>query len=324
MQILENPPYTDVFEEVFRIRHRFLKLFTNEKIEELKAEIADIPETDCSLSALKKYWKLIFAAEERNIKEVEELLREGLSQSIWFSKTVLGDFLREAVDSPLLEPLIVQHEKMYLEVKEDSEAQLIVRTPKRYRAGKRYPLILFLDGRYSDHRISEFYWKPGLEMTDVIFASLRSSQRPGFGQYVWDNENTSLQEVRDAYEILRQRSDVDETKVIVSGMSQGTKIALQSIANDIIPAKGFITIAQALKPDQFFGAKSQTLVGKDLRGVIVSGEKDIPRCTSHKKFHELAVSSGIDCMFISYPDIGHEYPDDFDRVVQQSLSFILE
>ncbi|MHA1907827.1 MAG: hypothetical protein ACW98Y_11075, partial [Candidatus Thorarchaeota archaeon] len=297
MEILENPPYTESFEEVFRIRHQLLKLLTDEKFSDLLDVVNSIPETDVNLTALKIIWELMLTADKGNIEVIEKTLKKGLELGIWFSKTVLGDFATTIVDKPKLMPLIDQHEKRYLDCKEEQEAQLIIRTPRDYKSGKRYPIILFFDGRHSNHRISEFYWKQGLETTDVIFASLRSSQRKGFAQYVWDDKTTSLQEVGETFEILRKRSDVDEDNIIVSGMSQGSNVAIQSIASDIIPARGFITIAQAVKPELFFGKDSPTLVGKNIRGVIVSGEKDRPRHPRHKEFYELAQSHGIDCRF---------------------------
>lgn len=211
-----------------------------------------------------------------------------------------------------------------MEVKAKTETQLIVRTPNESKSGKKYPLILFLDGRRSDHTISQFYWKPALDMTDIVFASLRSSQIQAFGRYAWDDESISLQEVRDAFDILKQRDDVDETQVIVSGMSQGAGIALQAISRGVIPARGFLTIAQAFKPYDFFKSEGPSLIGKNLKGVMVTGEKDRSRYPSHKKFHELALASGIDCELYSYPDIGHEFPNDFCEVVVKSVKFILD
>jgi predicted peptidase len=293
MEILENPPYSNSFEEVFRIRHRLLKLFTDEKYPELAATVSKIPETDPNLTALKIIWEVMLAAEQGDLDVVEANLAKGVQQGIWFSKTVLGDFASKMIDTPHLENLIGQHQDMYSEIKENTAAQLIIRTPKNYTEGKKFPVILFLDGRHSDHRISEFYWKPALELVDVIFASLRSSQRKGFAQFVWDDKETALQEVMDAFNILRNRSDVDESAIIVSGMSQGSSVAIYSIASDLIPAKGFITIAQALNPDSFFGQELPTLVGKRVKGVIISGEKDTPRQSKHKEFYELAKSKGI-------------------------------
>ncbi|MHA2242766.1 MAG: alpha/beta hydrolase [Candidatus Thorarchaeota archaeon] len=323
MQILENPQYDDVFEEVFQIQKQLFNLYTNEKYVELSQVISDSLKKPGS-SKLLYDWAIGAAALRQDIETVERYLEETLQQGIWFSESILRENLETIADLPHVRSLIIKHEKMYIDAKKKTEAQLLVRTPSRFQSGRKYPLILFLDGRHSDHTISQFYWKPALERIDIVFASLRSSQIHGFGQYAWDNENLSLQEVREAYEILRQRNDVDETRVIVSGMSQGAGIALQAIARGIIPARGFLTIAQALGPVNFFNTELPSLIGKKLRGVIVSGEKDESRHPSHKKFYELAVSSGIDCEFFSYPDIGHEYPDDFCTLVKQSVNFILD
>lgn len=322
MQILENPQYNDLDQKFFQIQKKLFSLFTDEEYEKLAQVISDsIKNPDFS-----KYlydWAMEVAVQKHDIESVERYLQESLQHGIWFSESILKENLQDIVNLPQLKSLIMQHEKMHKEISKNTEAQLLVRTPHKPKSGKRYPMILFFDGRHSDHTISQFYWKPVLEEIDVVFASLRPSQIHASGRYAWDDEDISLQEVQDAFEILRQREDVDETSVIVSGMSQGTKIALQAIARKIIPARGFLTIAQAFKPDQFFDTRNPSLVDKNLRGVIISGEKDKPRHPSHRKFYELAVSSGIDCEFLSYPNIGHEYPDDFNTVVIRSVEFIL-
>ncbi|MFW9975874.1 MAG: alpha/beta hydrolase family protein [Candidatus Thorarchaeota archaeon] len=323
MEILENPQYDDTFEEIYEIRNRLFSLLTNEEYDELRKVVTSIPLRNQYLTNLKYEWEIEIASEQQNIELVETILKESLQQGIWFSGVVLREYLRDFSNSSRLKSIIDQHEKMYLEVKEHTEPQMIIRAPRKPQSGRRYPLILFFDGRHSDHTISQFYWKPALELMDTVFASLRSSQIHAFGQYAWDDESISIREVRDAYEILLQRDDVDETQVIVSGMSQGAGIALQAIAKEIIPAIGFLTIAQALKPESFFGSESPSLFGKNLKSVIVSGEKDVSRHPSHKKFHELALASGIDCELYSYPDIGHEYPNDFCELVVKSVKFMI-
>ncbi len=323
MQVLENPQYEDTFEEIYKIRDQLFSLYTDEKYEELTKLISSIPSTNLYMTSLKYDWEIGAAAETQDIELIQHKLQESLQQGIWYSESILDEYLKDISKSSRLKDIISQHEKMHQEVKENTETQLIVRTPKGAKASEKYPMILFLDGRHSDHTISQFYWKPALEMIDIVFASLRSSQIHAFGQYAWDDESISMREVRDAYKILIQRDDVDETQVIVSGMSQGAGIALQAIAKGIIPAKGFLTIAQALKPENFFDPESPSLIGQNLKGVIVSGEKDVPRRLSHKKFHELALASGIDCELYSYPDIGHEYPNDFCALVVKSAKFII-
>lgn len=322
MQILENPPYDDTHEEVYRIQKRLHSLFADENY----ANIAQLAIDSIEKPGVSKFlydWAIWAAAHRKDIARVELYLVQSLKHGIWFSEEILEDLLEDMKNSPQLRVFIGQHEKLHLEVSKKTEAQLLVRTPSKSRSRKKYPLILFLDGRHSDHTISQYYWKPALEKIDIVFASLRPSQIHGHGRYAWDDNDISLQEVRRAYELLQQRDDVDETQMIVSGMSQGAGIALQAIAQEIISARGFLTIAQALKPDNFFKSDLPSLIGKDLRGVIISGEKDKPRHPSHRRFHELAVAAGIDCEFFSFPDIGHEYPVDFSSIVIQSVKFIL-
>lgn len=83
MQILENPKYEDTFEEIYQIRNRLFRLYTDEKYDELTEVVSSIPSTNLNLTSLKHNWEIESAAERQDIDLIQDRLQESLQHGIF-------------------------------------------------------------------------------------------------------------------------------------------------------------------------------------------------------------------------------------------------
>ena len=59
-----------------------------------------------------------------------------------------------------------------------------------------------------------------------------------------------------------------------------------------------------------------------MRGYLVAGGKD-PRYEMFKQIHALFLQHGIPCEMEDHPELGHEFPPDFEKSLEKALNFIL-
>jgi predicted esterase len=59
-----------------------------------------------------------------------------------------------------------------------------------------------------------------------------------------------------------------------------------------------------------------------LRGYLIAGGKD-PRYEAFKQVHTLLLQHGIPCEMEDHPELGHEFPPDFENSLDKALKFIL-
>ena len=58
------------------------------------------------------------------------------------------------------------------------------------------------------------------------------------------------------------------------------------------------------------------------RGYLVVGGRD-PRYQAFTQIHALLNQNGIPCEMEDHPDMGHEFPKDFEQSIIQAMKFLL-
>jgi predicted esterase len=323
-KILETPEYTSKDIELHSLQKQMLHCLNNGTFQKglrIALEAIDhFPEKP----TLTHSWTIDFYMSLGRKEKAMKMLEQGFSRGAWWSPKYLMSETKELENHPAFSKILKQGEKRFNEEKQHAQAELIVRTPKKYSNKKMYPLLLVLHGAYSNNFDSEPYWLSILDKKQLFLASLQSSQIVSDHHHVWDDQDTALKDVENAYSTLKEHYRIDNSKVILGGISHGAEIALITIFSNRVPAKGFISAIPSVGAftQQFVKNNSFQNKEKGLKGCIIAGEKD-PRYNKQKAVNEFLNKKGIPTQFHSYPELGHSIPDNFDQVLAKSIKFTL-
>ena len=167
------------------------------------------------------------------------------------------------------------------------------------------------------------YWNKVIERNEILLCLLQSSQMSGDNQFCWDDENKGLLELQQVFIFLRKKFNVDLSKIILAGASQGARLSFTALLSDLIPTRGFIYAFPSIgNSDSFINNFKDVKSLQSLRGCIISGQRD-NFFKENKLLYEILINSGVECQFHSYPELGHVLPDDFDLILKKSIDYIL-
>ena len=111
--------------------------------------------------------------------------------------------------------------------------------------------------------------------------------------------------------------------MVVAGFSQGGGLAIWLALSGAIEACGFVAAAPSLRWVEGLAPLIEANRARAARGYIVTGERD-PRFESVKTLADSLRSHGIPCELESHPDLGHDFPPDFEQSLDQALKFMLQ
>ncbi len=153
---------------------------------------------------------------------------------------------------------------------------------------------------------------------------MQSSQISGDNQFCWDNERKGLSEMQQSFLLLRKKFNINLSKIILAGASQGARLSFTALLSDLIPASGFIYAFPSIGDSNAFISNFKILKPlQSLRGSIISGQRDNFH-GENKLLSEILINNGVECQFFSYPELGHVFPDDFDLILKKSVKYILK
>ncbi|MHA2247076.1 MAG: hypothetical protein ACXADY_19180 [Candidatus Hodarchaeales archaeon] len=254
-----------------------------------------------------------------------QTLAEGLTKGAVWLPPFLEEGFQGLKDNPRFLEIIEISRKRFSHLKDLDQAELLVRTPKNYSTSKRYPLLLVFHGRFDCNAANDIHWRNIIEHKEIFLALLQSSQIQSGNHFVWDDENKSFMDFQRALSILVKRYPIDTSRIVLAGVSQGSELALVAIFSGLAAATKFISVIPA------FGGFSYQLIEKDslrnkkgkICGCFIVGEQD-PRFSKTKTFLELLMENGVYYKLFSYPELGHQIPDDFDQVLIKAVDFVLK
>ncbi len=269
-------------------------------------------------------WAALFYVLLGKNKKSLQTLTEGLTKGAVWSPPFLEEGFQGLKDHPrFLEILELTRKRLSLD-KDLEQAELLVRTPKSYFTSKQYPLLLVFHGRFHSNAANDIYWRNIIEQKEIILALLQSSQMLSGNHFVWDDENKAFEDLRRALAILVKRYPINASKIVLTGVSQGSELALVALFS------GFATVTKFISVIPSFGGFSYQLTDTDslrnkkenIRGCFIVGEQD-PRFSRTKTVFKLLRENGVECRLFSYPELSHQIPDDFDQVLAKAVDFVL-
>jgi predicted esterase len=180
-------------------------------------------------------------------------------------------------------------------------------------------MLIALHGRGSSSDRNFLSWEPIIQMGWML-AMPQSSQLGSPNSFVWDDAALAKAEIANQYRQLLEEYPVDQKRVILAGFSQGAGLAIQICLQGLIPARGFLAVAPALRCVESLEDMMHVARGK--RGYLVVGGRD-RRYEMITQIHAFLNRNGIPCEMEEHPQMGHEFPQDFDQSIRRALRFLL-
>jgi predicted esterase len=271
------------------------------------------------------YWIACFYTLLGENEKALEVLEEGIRHGAWWTKNTLltEPDIKELRENPRMLQIAEIGEERFNKKKTKCRPTLLIRTPKSYSENKKYPLLFVLHWRGGNNVDFEAYWNEIIVNNDIILCLFQSSQMYGDNQFCWDDESKGLLELQQVFRSLREKINIDLSKIVLAGASQGARLSFTAMLSELIPATGFIYAFPSIGDSiAFINSFKSFKSFQSIRGCIISGELD----NFHKEnelLSKILIDSGVNCQFLSYPDLGHYIPDNFNQILEESIDYVL-
>lgn len=254
---------------------------------------------------------------QRAVRALEEGHRRGIFYAAHAFQPAPWDSLRQLES---FQRLLVRNEELRAEAQKKAVMKLEVATPPGYQQGKRYPLFVALHG--GGENLAQFrpQWTSPRLRQEFIVAYVQSSQVLAVNGYHWQDEEITRKEIRAAYREVVAECSVDTLRVLIGGFSSGGYGTLVSLFAEILPARGFVILCPEVPADPDSAAMARA-AGRGVRGTLLSTELD-GRLARQKEYAANLTAHGIDVEVAVTPNVGHWYPDDFERLLDEALARI--
>jgi len=202
----------------------------------------------------------------------------------------------------------------------DAKADYFVKLPLGYDKSKKYPVIIILHGGVGTYYRTYENWKS--DFIDNDFVSVYAQGREIKGSFARGYGKNGISDIEMIYKEVIENYSVDTTSLVLAGQSAGGGLSLRLINNNLL-AKG-IFLAFPTKPKDFDIQKAKSLQESSVRVVMICGEQDKRFYPGQLEIFRLLDSVEVENKFIKYPNLGHEFPNDFDSQLDQGLNYILD
>jgi len=322
--IVENREIKKKDLEFFNIQNKLISLFEKENYEEGHKIILEMIKTFPEEPTITYSWASFLPYYSGNLEKALNLLEEGFSKGAWWSKSSLEGDYEKLQKFPRFQKLIDLSEEKRDSILSKESPNLFVRLPDSYSKHRKYPLILSLHGRSSNGINSDILWHDLVNQREIIVASLQSSQETSKSHFDWDNREKSIEDLRKCLNFLKEKYSIDNSQVIVAGVSQGIDVGLISYFAKEIVASGFIGIIPSVYyfDNEFIEKGKIQHIEDKIRVCFIVGEED-PRYQRTEKVTKVLRKKGAKIKIISCSETGHYYPENYNSLILEAVDFVL-
>lgn len=209
-----------------------------------------------------------------------------------------------------------KNRKLRSEAQLKTEAEISVILPENYIKGKNYPVYIFLHGYGRSNKKMMRWIDPDLLKKEYILAYFQSSVILGNDSFKWTvGSEVSRKDVKECFRKLKADYSVDTDRVVIGGMSAGGAVALDIVAENTIPVRGYIVNCPALKGRVELSDRIK------VPGTIITGEFD-RNIKYQKEFASKSNKKDAKCEIIVQKGLGHHFSKDFSLKISAALSRI--
>ncbi|MBI3159698.1 MAG: dienelactone hydrolase family protein [Chloroflexi bacterium] len=277
---------------------------------------------------LINYWRACFAARLGQPALACQILETTLVNDAWYSEMILrqSPSFTALQGDAAFERLVEISQKMQAADRRDALPLMVLRAQEACGPdAPGCPAVFFLHGNQDSVQANLPRWSH-LAQEGWLVAMPQSSRAFWAGSYAWADYESAAEEVTGRYASLARQYSIDPEQVVLAGFSMGAEIALALALSGRIQAQGFILLGPG-GPYMDDLSQWQPLleqgVARGLRGLVITGAEDatIP----HDNIRELVErlnQHGVAAELEVHPNLGHEYPSDFEERLDYALKYI--
>ena len=279
---------------------------------------------------LVTYWRICLASLLGEMALALQLLEEALAAGLWYAETQLREDsdLQPLQGLPEFEQLVEVCRKRQAEAQAQAAPALITLQPEDQCQASLQPcpLLLALHGNYRTAEDSVGFWRSAVS-NGWLLALPQSCQVGGSDGYIWNDQDWAVREIQEHVATLCEQYAVDPDRVVVAGFSRGGGLAIWLALSGTIEARGFMAVGPGgpymREPDKWVPL-IEVSQGRGLRGYMVVGEQDIFCYESTQALAAMLRSRDIPCELEVHPNLGHDFPPEFQQSLTRALEFILQ
>jgi predicted esterase len=276
------------------------------------------------------YWRICVASLLGETTLALQLLEKALEAGFWYAEAQMREDpdLQPLQGLPRFEQLVEVCQKRHAEAQAQAVPMLLTLQPEGgCQAGLQpCPLLLALHGNNRTAEGSVGFWKSAVS-EGWLLALPQSSQIRGPDAYVWNDRDWAVREIQEHYDTLCQQYAIDPDRVAVAGFSLGGELAIWLAMSGTIQARGFIAVGPGgpymNEPDKW-APLIEASQGRGLRGYLVVGEQDVFCYEGTQALATLLKSRDIPCELEVHPNLGHDFPPEFQQSLAQALEFLFQ
>ena len=270
-------------------------------------------------SARTTFWRVCLLSLCGRSEEVISAFRCALDSGLWWAESQFIDADLDAVrDMPAFQQLMAQSISKANAMQARIKPDRTVLAPTDI-AGN-LPLLISLHGRSGNKDSNLQFWEAACQRGWLVL-SPQSRQALFSGSYCWDDAMKGLDDVLFHVKEIRKQYNIDPDRIVLAGFSQGSGMSIYAALSGKIGVRGFIGVGTfILEPEALVPLIAQS---KPIRGYFVTGEKD-NTLEKAKAIQKILQEYNFPFAEKNYPDLGHEFPPDFDQTFDQAIEFIFK
>lgn len=271
-------------------------------------------------AARTTYWKMCLLSLCGRTEDLFALFRQGLDSGFWWSGS---QFAVETDFDPVRElsefkQLVAESNQRCVEVQSQIQPARTVLEPDDFSG--ELPLLIGLNGR-NGHKDSNLeHWQIARRRGWLVL-SPQSRQALFQGSYCWDDAQKGLEDILFHLDEIKKTYTIDPEHIIVAGFSQGSGMGIYAALTGKLGMRGFIGVGTFIaEPDVLIPLAARA---EALRGYFITGEKD-HTLDKARAIQKILKDNQIPFAEEVYPDLGHDFPEDFESTFDKAIRFILE
>ncbi len=276
------------------------------------------------------YWRICMASLINETALALQLFEEALEFGFWYAEVQLREDpdLQPLQGLPEFERLVGVCRKRHAEAQAQAAPDLITLQPEGQCQAdlQPCPLLLALHGNYGTAEDSVGFWRSAVS-NGWLLALPQSSQVGRSDGYVWNDQDWAVREIQEHFATLCEQYAVDPDRVVMAGFSRGGELAIWLALSGTIEVRGFIVVGPGgpymNEPDKWVPL-IEASQGRGLRGYLVVGEQDVFCYEGTQVLAALLKARDIPCELEVYPNLGHDFPPDFQQSLSRALESVLQ
>ena len=274
-------------------------------------------------SARTTFWKMCLLSLCGRSSDVMSVFQNGLDAGLWWAESQFRDTDLDAVrDLPEFKRLATVSQEKYEEVQTHIERDQTILLPEAPVSGL-YPLLIALHGGAGNKDSNLEDWEIARQKGWLVL-SPQSTQPLYSGSYSWIEPEQALADLHFYVEQISKKHPIDQGRAVIAGFSQGSGMAIYAALSGKLKVRGFIGIGTYWADPESLGPLAQPArQTKPIRGYFIVGEKD-QTLKKTREIQKVLNENNIQFDEEVHPDLGHEFPPDFEKSFDKAIDFIFK